>query len=155
MTISNAVKAALFKQETEEVFLVLLTIDHPELSNPIRLVNNTEDITSNGNLFTAFPFKIVMPLADPNSQPRASIEVDNIDRQIVTAIRTITSSPTVTLQVIMASAPNTIEVEFTDFKLQDTSYNGFTVSGTLSMENYLLEPYPADQFVPSNFPGIF
>lgn len=155
MTISDAMKAAVFSQETEEVFLVLLTLNHIELDEPIRLVNNTEQIVSNGNTFIPFPFRLTLPIDDSTSLPRASLEVDNVDRQIVEAIRTITSAPTVTLEIVRAAAPDVIEISWDDFRLQDVSYNSLTITGTLSMENFIGEPYPSDQFVPSTFPGIF
>ena len=42
-----------FAQETEDVWLVLLTISHADLSEDIRVVNNTVNITSRGLMFTA------------------------------------------------------------------------------------------------------
>ncbi len=61
MALSDALKQAAFLQDTDEVFLALLTIAHADISPSIRVVNNTENITSNGNLFTAFPFDIQLP----------------------------------------------------------------------------------------------
>lgn len=155
MTLSTEMKAALFQQETDEVFLTLLTLSHEDLAATIYLVDNTENITSNGIVFTAFPFRFTLPMNDPKQPPRATIEIDNIDRQIVTAIRMIQEPPTVSLEIIRAVAPDVIEVSLTDFVMTDVRYNALTVSGTLSYENFLQEPYPGDDFVPSTFPGIF
>lgn len=155
MTISATMKAALFAQETDEVFLFLLTLEHEDLDPTIYLVDNTKDITSNGTVFTAFPFRAILPMNDPQQPPRATIEIDNVDRQIVTAIRSITGPPSISLEIIRAAAPDVIEISLKDFVMTDVRYNKLTVTGTLSYENFLQEPYPGDDFVPSTFPGIF
>jgi len=47
--------------EDGQCILTLLTITHPLLSSPVRLVNGTADIDSCGERFKAFPFEIVYP----------------------------------------------------------------------------------------------
>ena len=102
-TISPIATEAIHKTETEEVFLVLLELDHDDFNNPLRLVNNDVDIISNGNLFTAFPFEITLPNDEENIIPQAKLKIDNTDRQIVQAIRSIGSDPIdVLLQVVLA-----------------------------------------------------
>jgi len=148
-------EAELLKQETGEAFLVLLTIDHDDLTAPIRVVNNHENITSNGNEFIAFPFEIELPGAGGDSLPEVTLRIDNVDRQIVQAIRSISGPPTVTLEVIMASTPNTIEAGPYEFTLRDATYDALTVEGRLQFQDILNEPYPADSFGPSGFQGLF
>jgi len=152
MTISNVLKAEVFKQETDEAFLVLLSIIHPDIVT-LRVTNNGEDIISNGNTYIPFPFSITLPRSDPQQQPRAQIEIDNVDRQIVQAIRLLTTPPEIQIQVVRASAPDTVEVQFDGFTLKDANYDALVVSGSLSVEDFLSEPYPAGIFDPSRFPG--
>jgi len=47
-SISSTAQAAINAQETDEIFLILLTISHDDLAEPIRVVSNNENITSNG-----------------------------------------------------------------------------------------------------------
>ena len=63
-TLSQAARQAINAEATEQVFLLLLTIDHEDLAEPIRVVNNTETITSRGELYVAYPF-VVEPLGEP------------------------------------------------------------------------------------------
>ena len=46
-------RAALHAPETDEVFLVLLTIDHTDMAAPIRVCNNTVDVTSREDVWNA------------------------------------------------------------------------------------------------------
>ncbi len=59
--LSTVLQRAIYSQDTAEVVLLLLTIAHPNLVSPIRVVNNLEPITSQGYTWAAFPFEISLP----------------------------------------------------------------------------------------------
>lgn len=153
-TLSNAALASIHAQETGEVWLVLVTITHPSLATPIRVVNNNEDITSRGNLYQAFPFDIILPGQDPDGPPRAVLRFDNVERTAIAAIRSATSAPTVTLEVILASAPNTVEISFGGMALRNVTYTATSIEGELHVEPLLNEPITLNM-TPSRFPGLF
>lgn len=147
--------SSAFAQETADVWLVLLTIDHPDLSAPIRVVNNKTDITSGGDLFVGFPFDIELPSDAEEEPPQAKLTIDNVSREIGQALRIITSPATVLMELILASDPDTIEVSWPGFILDNTKWDALSVSGRLSTENFTAEPYPAGTFSPAGFPGLF
>jgi len=151
MTVSATFKAAAYAQQTNEVVLVILEIDHDDLAAPIRVVNNTENITSGGDEYLAAGFDIKLP----DDDGKTTISVCNVDRIMVQAIRSISSRPTVTISVILASDPDTIEVGPYIMELSEVSYDAFTVTGTLTFDNFLDEPFPGDKFNPGIFPGLF
>lgn len=153
--VSNTLISSAFAQETTDVWLVLLTINHSTLSEPIRVVNNTENITSNSELFVGFPFEITLPDNREGAAPSAQLAIDNVSREIGLAIRTMTSAASVTIQVVRAAAPDTIEIEWPYFTLRNVKMNANSVSGDLVFEDFVSEPYPAGRFVPSYFPGLF
>src|SRR3546814_15165607 len=49
MTISTTGRASAYAQDTDEVWLVLLTIAHANIAPSVRVVNNTEATTSRSN----------------------------------------------------------------------------------------------------------
>lgn len=151
LTFRQAVNA----QETPEVFLILVTIAHASLDPPIRPVRNNEDIPSNGETFIRCPFEITLPIDDADQPPRAKLRIDNVDRRIVQAIRAATSAPTVTIQIVLASDPDTLEAEFTDLTLREATYDVGVVTGDLVPDLFAAEPYPGDVFSPALFPGMF
>ena len=154
MTVSDVFKADVFAQETEEAFLILLSIIHPDMVT-LNVTSDGVDTVSNGVTYTPYPFRLTLPRSDPQQQPRAKIEIDNVDRVIVLAIRLLTSEPEIQIKIVRASAPDTVEVEFTGFKLRNTFYDALVVTGDLTVEDFLTEPYPAGIFDPSRFPGGF
>ncbi len=155
MTVGADFKREAFDPETAQSFLMLLTLDHADITPPIRVVNNTENITSRGDEFIAYPFELELPDSVTTSAPKAKLTIDNVSREIAQSIRQITSAPTVLMELIRASDPDTVEVGFPVFTLRDVKWDMLTVSGELVLEDLMTEPFPADQFTPSYFPGLF
>ena len=143
-----------FESQTDEVFLVLLEIAHPNITDTIRVVNNNEDITSNGKLFVAYPFEIELPSEDAEQPPLARLRIDNVDRMIVATVRNISTPPTVTIRVVLASQPDTIELLFEGLTMRNATYDAASVSAELVFEQILVEPV-ATLMTPGMFPGLF
>jgi hypothetical protein len=87
--------------------------------------------------------------------PKAKLSIDNIDRTIVAAIRSINTAPTVLIEIVRAADLSTVEASFPDFQLINITYDAMVVSGDLTVENFTAEPFPAATFCPSLFPGLF
>lgn len=157
-TVSALLKQAVTAQETGEVILAITSISHASIVNgPLRLVNDLQNLTSNGNVYTAFPFQVTLPEDNDTALPKVRLVLDNVDRSIVQAIRSIppSSPPTVQIDFVLASQPNTIELSFPGMTLRQVSYDALTVEGDLQLDEDDLEPFPADSFTPQYFPAIF
>lgn len=154
-TVSSIFKSAVFGQQTDEAFILLIEIDHADLSEPIRVSSDGVDTVSNGNTFVAYPFEISLPSNPETGVSQARLTIDNVSQTIITSIRNISDPPTATLQIVLASDPDTVEVEFSGFELRNVQYDVFTITGDLSIESFMSEPYPGGSFLPSTFPGLF
>lgn len=153
--VSQAFREAVYAAETSEAALVLLTLDSPEMQSPQRFTSDGTETISRGNTFNSFPFAITLPIDDPENVPRAKLEIDNVDRQIVTQIRLATEVITVLVEIVLASTPDTVEQFFSDFELRNVEYGVQNVSGDLVVESFLQERYPSALFDPARFPGGF
>lgn len=157
-TVSSAYLRAALAGETDEVLLCRIEISHPQiLDGPVRLVSNLEDLTVNGNVYTAFPFEIVLPEDDEEAIPTIRLRIDTVDQQIVEAIRRLPPSPPpeITIALCLASQPNVVEAQFEDLILREVPYDAFSIDGTLALDEDDLEPYPQYSFTPALFPGMF
>jgi len=163
-TLSNSAKTALYAQQTEVAFIMLVTIDHDNFASPIRICNDPYEllpiagvhgIVSNGEEYIFLPFSINLPSQDDTGIARANISIDNIGREIVAAVRNADSALSISLSIVLSSDPDTEEVSITDFRLERVQYDALTVSGDISVEYFDLEPFPSRRFNPSDFPGIF
>ena len=154
-SVSATLEAAVYAQQTDEIFLILLAISHADMSETLRFVNNTEDVVSGGETYTAFPFAIDLPSDTEDSLPSVQLVIDNIDRSIIEELRSIDSAPTIAVSVILASDPDTIECGPLSFSLKSIDYDAKVITAQLGFEDILNEPFPAGTFTPTDFPGLF
>jgi hypothetical protein len=141
-------------QDSSNLPLVLLEIDHSSLSESIKVVNNKVNVTSNGNEYIGFPFEIILPDSKEDSPPTSKLRIDNVSREIGQAIRLISSPPSVTIKVVRQETPDVIEAEFTGMSMTNVSYDAFSVEADLQFEDLTKEPYPYLTFSPALFRGI-
>ena len=157
-TLSNVFKTAASAQETGEVLVALVTITHALiLGGPLRLVQNLQDLTSNGNVYTAFPFQIRLPDDTDEGIPQVSLTIDSVDRSIMAAIRSLppTSAPAVQVDLVLASQPNVVELSVQNLTLRNVRGDALQIEGDLRMDEEDLAMFPKDAFTPQNFPGMF
>lgn len=152
--ISTAAKLAMFSREYSGVCLLLLTIDHPNLALPIRLVQNTEDVTSRGNVFTAFPFQITFPSDEEGRLGNSTITIDNIERTLLSALGSIDTPPEVILEAVLSETPDVVDASHS-FTWRATRFNPQVIEADLQYEDFLNERFPKDDYTPSTFPGLF
>jgi hypothetical protein len=153
-TLTNSAITAGNKPETDEVFLYILEINHPVLVTPIRVVNNNENIISNGDTYLATAFKFTPPSQEGGELTPAKLTIDNIDRTIMLAVRSISDSLQVNASVILASDPDTIEIGPLSMELIKVSYNVSTITGEITylqeLQNYISSTVVRNY----NFPGL-
>ena len=153
--VSATTRAAVFASETAEAFIVLVTIDHDDLSLPIRVCSDAVDMESRGNTFTAMPFERELPGEDDTGVSAGTLAIQNVSLEITEAIRSINTPPSVLLEVVRAADPDTVEMSFDNMRIAEVRWDALIVSATVDDENFLSEPYPKDSFTPGLFPGVF
>ncbi len=153
--VSVAALQGALAQETNEVYLVILEVDHPDFGSPLRFVNNDADITSNGDLYTAFPFEIRLPDDVEDKEPIASLRITNVSRELIDEIRSIASPPSMVVSVILESSPNTIEWGPLDLEARGVTYDADNIVFNLAYSAFTREPFPYWAFDSVRFPGLF
>lgn len=149
-------KSTLAQVSMEEAPLILLQIDHPELTTPVRVVNDTQDITSNGNLFIAFPFACTLPDDFENQLPRARIIIGNAGRDLMGFIESTDGAigSTAKFQQVMRSRPNQVEFEIT-MSLFNVVATNLEVTAELGFDNLFAKPAVSVSYRPENSIGLF
>ena len=171
-TLSAALIQQLYAPDADDPLILLLTITAPNDvpgADVLRFANaytgrlsayETDEsitaygVTSRGNDFIFLPMEITLPQAD-DAAPRARITLHDITREAMPLVRGVTSAPSVLLELVLASSPNTVEMSVTGLSMTSISYNRDSISAELVADNLALEPFPAHTFVPSAFPGLF
>lgn len=138
-------------------FLLLLTIDHPDLPDevrPMRFVRDFVPCTSRGATFQPFPFDFARP-AQGEQRQAARIIIDNVDQRIVQTIRALASPPTLLIEMIVASLPDEVEETLPLFKLYAVSGDRTQLEAELVDTDDDNEPLTRWTFTPSLAPALF
>lgn len=153
--LSTTAKQAIHSRIISEAFLMLVTIDHTDLATPLRFVNNTVDITSRSLLYRKCAFLVNIPPSRENQLPEVQITICNVDREIAASIRSLASAPSLVMELVLSSDPDTVEAGPFNLTLAMGEYDQFVVSGTLRYEDILDEPFPSGSFDATRWPGLF
>lgn len=162
-------RESAFAQETGSIPIVLITITHPTLIDPIRLSSDpTQRITelttasdvvygtiSRGDRYIYYPMQIKLPDDTDEGGNEINITIDNIHRDLTPTIRSITSPAVFCLEMVLDSTPDLVEISWPAFNMTNVQYNAQTITATLSLETLVSEPFPAGSFTPAAFPALF
>jgi hypothetical protein len=136
--------------------IVLMEIAHPSLVSPVRIVNDTQSIVSNGNTYVALAFSVTLPDEQEGKLPKAQIAIDNIGRELMQWLDTSNggAGASVRFMQVRRSVPDTIEYEIT-LELSSIRATSKIVSGELGFESFLDRPAVAVRYDPQSAPGLF
>ncbi len=153
---STQYKSTLAEVSAKESRLYLLEISHPALTEPVRVINDTQDLVSNGNNYIACPFRFVPPDDFENQLPKARLAVDNVGRDLMYWIETTSGGEgsTVKCMEVMRSRPDQIETSLS-LNLYNVHVTPKEVTGELGYYNLFAKPAVALQYRPDTAPGIY
>lgn len=153
---SNPARRNLLATSADEPFLVMIEITHPDLAIPVRVVNDVENITAQGNLYLACRFQITRPDDIGEQLPQARLSVDNIGRDLTEWLEYSGGGKGARCRIIqiLRSDPDTFEFDIT-MDLSGLSIDNAAVSGTLGFQNTLALPAVAVRYDPTTSPGMF
>lgn len=136
---------------TDETFLELLSVTHPSIAQPIRLVNDYQELVSNSETYSPFPFQAQTHVRSEERTAEATLTCDAVDLRLVRALRGLVGRPSVQYSVVMASAPDEIQQGPIDYSILGFSTAGSTLTlrGSFGMD-LLGQKFPMDAFGPSN-----
>lgn len=154
--VSPTALQAMLAQDTPEVFVPWLKIEHADLASPIRVAYDTQTLAKTEGDFLPYPFQINLPSQRDDDLPQITVTIDNTDLTVNEAIRTLVGPPSVTFGVSLASQPDTDEAGPFLFDLQQVTATAETIQGTLGYEDDVFsQQVPGQQYLPTNSPGVF
>ena len=83
------------------------------------------------------------------------IELDNVDRALTQTIRDIHTPIPFKVEMVMDNAKDTVDLVWPEYVLVNIQYNAATISGTLTLDNLVREPFPGLMFTPGTAKGVF
>lgn len=145
---------SILAEHTSTVWSVCITIDHADLAVPFRFTDNTESIVRSAGTYTFFPFSVSMPQQSPEGQKPVTLSISAVDQAIVAALRSVEDEPTVTLELVLATAPDPPQQIYADLLWKIATYDVLTVEGELLPPETLSVRFPGDDFTATSFPAL-
>lgn len=156
---------------SDEIYVALFRIDHPDLDAPIRLsTDNTERLSDGPVVYgTRSSWGGANPVTDPylwaiadailpsdleDAPAAAQIAIEALDHGIVRTIRSITTPPTIRMAVVLASSPDVVEAEWANLLIVSVDMDAGEIILTISREEIENEFFPAGRMSRDRFPGL-
>lgn len=172
-TLSAAAIRAMFSSETEQAVVMLLTIYGLDGTTVVtRLADNFNKrisetdaeivygVRSRSNDYVFLPMEISLPSESEDGSSNCSIRFNFVTPEAIQIIREQLTGPVkILLELVLSDGTSAdldnVEATFSGFYITSASYNAQSITLNLGMINYNTEPFPAYNFTPKNFPGLF
>lgn len=165
-SMSPAALRALFSPDADDDLIILMTLTTANgmtirlADNYTQRINETADdvvygVISRGNDFTFLPLEITLPSEEQAAAPRASVVIHDVTRYLLPVIRGISGAMPCALEVVLFSAPDSVEASFPGLLMSGINYNKDVITADLGVAGLSVEPFPAHTFTPSYFRGLF
>lgn len=163
--IDAGVQRGLEAMETPDALLVFLTLTHPNLSVPIRVVSDVMNYVVAGDTYIGLPFDFSL-LSDDDGPPQTEIRMQNVDRKIGQALLGLTERARVDVTIRSSSdfdlsqdpraeVSTAVIYAFQGFDLIDVTVTADTISGRVMLRDYSQETWPGIRCTQSRVPGLF
>lgn len=139
--------------ETGDAWLPLITISHAAFAD--RHITSDADIVSRGARFRGYPLSLSLPKDTDDGMLDGGFEVEDVNRNLIDAIRTANSPPTVLIEIVRAAAPGIVEFTYSSLELTDIDIDGIRLAAVVGLADFRTEPIPADAMTPTLFPGLY
>lgn len=153
---SSRYRRAAQQLAPQERPLVLLELSHALLPEPMRFVNDNQDVVSRGHLYTATGFEFTWPDDQDGRTPAASLVIGNLSGGVGAFFERTHGGrgAVITALQIMRSAPDFVEDELT-LDLRNIEVATRAVSGQLGYDDVLNKAAVAYTYRPETAPGLF
>lgn len=159
MTLSAAALQSVQAQESGEVKLFIFEISHVSLSTPLRFVFNDEDVTHDGETYTAINVDAPkLPRDEADRLPVVRFAVDNVSQWLTPSMRAMDrrdGPPSMTVKIILASSPNTVEYGPLPFSIEKSDFDAGRYIFHAQYQSGKNQRWPGVQMRPDNCAGVF
>lgn len=157
----SRIKSARFRQAAQavsapELPVILIEISHVLLAEPLRFVNDVQDVMSNGQNYVATRVNFVWPDDQDKQTPHAQLQIANVRGDLGAFFERTHGGRGAVLTVlqIMRSVPDYIEDRLV-LDLKNVEVTTQVVNGQLGYDDVLNRPGTPCTYRPESAPGLF
>lgn len=162
--VSLTFRTAARAMGTDVVPIVLAIVTHPELDAPLRLSSDPTVRTSDepltygthhqGQTYDFVLMGAQLPDDVDGASPSTSLTFENVDKDMVGLLRSITTTATIELRLVLSTALDVIEEQYLDFRATLIRGDADKVTVDISREYLGAYNWPYARMTASRFPGL-
>lgn len=150
----------LQKQESGEVFLILVTVYAEALAEPLRFAHNpgtnvVSAVSGGSETYAGIWMDVVLMGSESGEPPKASVRFDATDQAVLAAIDGLNEQPTIDIDVVLESEPDTAIASQHGLLFSGFSTDGQWLSAELEGPAYFDEVVPGLAMTRDVTPGLF
>lgn len=152
---SSAFTAQIYGEVRRAVAVYLITVEHPDAADTIRLCTNTNQVTSRGDVFNPAPGVEVGLYEDREDRPpRAKITLENVTSRGLSLLRQVNTPPAVKIELVTLDEPDTVQADWTDAVITEAPYDAVVLEVELAADRIDGIGAPGLSFTPGLFPAM-
>ncbi len=164
--IPAPVQADLQRESAVHAILAFALVEHPALTEPLRVVADSMDYLRDGHLWQGVLFGFTLP-TDGEEAPSCRLTVPNVDGRVGRALRHLTDGADVTLEICSTAdfdlsldpreplGPVSPVIPPTKWRLVDVECTVAELTGRLMIRDFSQEPFPNVFATQDRLPGLF
>lgn len=136
---------------------LLITLDSPNLEDPIRASSDPDGTTSRGLEFQHFPFSFVFGGAGQDEPSRgAKLEIANTDARIMRAVRSLPAGAQVSAsaELVLIDNPDEVEMAVVGARVGDVESDDPKVTANIEPRAFDTEPANQARYIGARVPGL-
>ena len=138
----------------DDIGIFLVTIDHPDLAEPLAVASANLDVVSRGVTFIGWPMYYKVP-SKGGGQKRGSIAIENVDERKGRVIRGLKGRISIFMEYISREAPDEVLWDHGGLHLRNVSGNSEFITAEVVGHGDESQPFPAARATPDVTPGVF
>lgn len=152
---STALERNLVSQDMHVALLWVIEFSHDDVTNDLRLVNNTKDITISGKTYTAMPFDVTFDPDNTDGNSQLQIKFSNVDQRVGTFFRGLASPASATVKIISSDSKTVTQAEWPQLRCRNVVETREVVAVGFDTHQLSASKFPPHAFTPDMFPGAF
>jgi len=146
---------SVLAQHTSEIWLELVSFQLADDTIVGRWVKDTVEVVSRNHTYVPSFWEMSLANSEPGELPEVRFRIDNVSRELIDELRTVTQRIRIIHEIILRSSPDIVEVGPLNYMLRSVTYDANFIEGVLGYEDLLSESFPQHTFTPARFPGLF
>ena len=154
---------------SDQIEVVLVIVEHPDLAEPERLSSDNKvrlsveplqyGTLSSWRTQSGEPFRFIgmgaqLPDDADDGPANGSLVVELHDQRLVDALRSTVTPATIHMALVMADTPDLVEAEFVGMELAGADIGAGEATLQFGLKPVLAERNPSDRMTRQQFPGL-